>query len=105
MSDSHTSRNGPGSGKRDRGQNTAAVAGFLANLLEGTVALLAPSLRQLPAWSPAPAAVEISAEQLIYEPLRVMGPRVVHSLRRFASRISISWARTRRASLVRVSKP
>jgi sodium-dependent dicarboxylate transporter 2/3/5 len=94
MSDSHTSRNGSGGGKRDRGQNTAAVAGFLANLLEGTVALLAPSLRQLPAWSPAPAAAEVSAEQLIYEPLRVMGPRVVHSLRRFASRISIVLALT-----------
>lgn len=94
MSDRHTPRNGPGNGQQDRGQNTAAVAGFLANLLEGAVALLAPSLRQLPAWSPAPTAAEIPAEQLLYEPLRVLGPRVVYSLRRFASRISIVLALT-----------
>lgn len=94
MSDRHTPRNGPGNGQEDRGQNAAAVAGFLANLLEGAVALLAPSLRQLPAWSPAPTAAEIPAEQLLYEPLRVLGPRVVYSLRRFASRISIVLALT-----------
>lgn len=94
MSDRHAPRNGPGNLPGDQGQNAAAVAGFLANLLEGTVALLAPSLRQLPAWSPAPTAAEIPVEELLYEPLRVLGPRVVYSLRRFASRISIVLALT-----------
>jgi sodium-dependent dicarboxylate transporter 2/3/5 len=69
-------------------QNAAALVGFLASLIEGSATLLAPSLRQLPAWSPA-TTPEVSAEELFYEPLRVLGPRVVHRMRRFASRLSI----------------
>lgn len=80
-----------GGESRDR-ENTAALFGFLAHLIEGSVRLLAPSLRQLPAWSPV--AAEIPAEELLYEPLRVLGPQVVHRLRRFFSRLGIVLALT-----------
>jgi sodium-dependent dicarboxylate transporter 2/3/5 len=81
------------SDEEDARQNAAALVGFLANLIEGSATLLAPSLRQIPAWSPG-TTPEIPAEELLYEPLRVLGPRVLHRTRRFASRLGIVLALT-----------
>jgi sodium-dependent dicarboxylate transporter 2/3/5 len=81
------------SDEEDARQNAAALVGFLANLIEGSATLLAPSLRQIPAWSPG-TTPEIPAEELLYEPLRVLGPRVLHRMRRFASRLGIVLALT-----------
>ena len=59
MSSDQPARDGPAQRQEPPSRNTAALAGFLSYLLEGSVTLLAPSLRELAALSPAPAEVDI----------------------------------------------
>ena len=89
MSDAQTGPDRPGDNREPPHGNTAAIAGFVGYLLKGGVTLLAPSLRELAALSPAPAVDKIPAEQVVYEPLRVLGPKVVHRLRRMVGRMTI----------------
>ena len=58
------------------GQNTKAMVGYLADLLVSTVVLVAPVANQLSQPTPPPEPGEEATEQLIFEPLRVLQPRV-----------------------------
>ncbi|MGD2041912.1 MAG: SLC13 family permease, partial [Anaerolineae bacterium] len=89
MSRDQAARDDPGDRREPPGRNTAALAGFLSYLLEGSLTLLAPSLRELAALSPTPTEAEIPVEHVLYEPLRVLGPQVVYGLRRLIGRMSI----------------
>jgi sodium-dependent dicarboxylate transporter 2/3/5 len=83
----------PGNADRNSGYATT-LAQFAAHLLEGGLAFLAPTIRQLPAAPGLPEAPEIPVERLVSEPLRVLQPRVVRGAQRLLSRSFIVLALT-----------
>lgn len=94
MSSNQPAGDDPGARREQAGRNAAAIAGFVSYLLEGSVTLLAPSLRELAALSPSRAEMEMPVGQVLYEPLRILGPKAVYGLRRLVSRTSIVLALT-----------
>src|SRR5210317_454359 len=71
------------------GQNTRAIVSYVADLLVSTVILAAPIANQLAQPPPPPEPQEITDESPLFEPLRVLQPRVVagaRSMRRFVGR-------------------
>jgi hypothetical protein len=73
MSSNRTARDDPSDRRDPPGRNTAALAGFLSYLLEGSLTLLAPSLRELAALSPTPTEAELPAEHV--NPCAYWAPR------------------------------
>lgn len=64
------------------------LVNFTTRLLLGGATMLAPPLRQLPDGRlPTPAPLKI--ERTVFEPLRVLQPRVAWSVRRLLSRLSL----------------
>lgn len=76
------------------GENARTLVEFVTNMLQGGVAFLAPTFRQLPASPGLPAVPEAPVEQLVFEPLRVLQPRVIRGARRLLSRSFIVLALT-----------
>lgn len=76
------------------GDYLSALVEFTAYMLEGGASFLAPAVRQAPAPTVLPQVPEVSVEQLVLEPLRVLQPRVVHGARRLLSRSFIVLALT-----------
>jgi sodium-dependent dicarboxylate transporter 2/3/5 len=82
-------------GARSRSErNVAALGSFVANLLEGGFLLLAPSWGQVAGRSAGAATRELTAAEVVFEPLRVLGPHVVYGLRRLITRFAIVLALT-----------
>ncbi len=74
-------------------RNVTALVGFVSHLLESSITLIDPWLRQF-SLAPAGAPAEVPLGELIPEPLRVLTPRVVRRARRLVSRLSIVLALT-----------
>jgi sodium-dependent dicarboxylate transporter 2/3/5 len=74
------------------GQNTRAILGYVADLLVGTVVLVAPLANQLAEPPPTREPEEAGAEEILFEPLRVLQPRVAAGARgmvRFVGRFGL----------------
>jgi sodium-dependent dicarboxylate transporter 2/3/5 len=74
------------------GQNTRALVGYVADLLVSTVVLVAPIANQLSQPLPPAEPQETVAETPLFEPLRVLQPRVAASankMRRFVGRFGL----------------
>lgn len=74
------------------GANTQALIGYVANFLVSTVALVAPIANQLAQPPPPPEPMAAAAEPPLYEPLRVLQPRVfagANRMRRFIGRFGL----------------
>ncbi len=89
----HGRGSGPRAGQGRTSRNVAALVGFVTHLLESSITLIDPWLRQISV-APPSAPAEIPLDQLIPEPLRVLTPRVVRRARRLVSRLSIVLALT-----------
>ena len=75
------------------GQNTQVLIGFLADMLVGSIMLVAPMTRLLEKSSaPDEPEQEPAASRIFFEPLRVLQPRVItgaHRMWRFVGRFGI----------------
>ena len=74
------------------GQNTRALVGYVADLLVSTVVLVAPIANQFSQPVQPPEVQETEVETPLFEPLRVLTPRVAASankMRRFVGRFGL----------------
>ncbi len=74
------------------GQNTRALVGYVADLLVSTVVLVAPIANQISQPAPPPEEEEEPEIGPLFEPLRVLQPRVAagaQSMRRFVGRFGL----------------
>ena len=73
-------------------QNTRALINYVADLLVSTVVLVAPIANQLAQPAPPPEPQEAATEQPVFEPLRVLQPRIAakaNEMWRFVGRFGL----------------